>query len=83
MVFFSSIVNFLRTERETRATRTLLHAMDDHLLQDIGVRRDQIDSLVAEQRDLKREKATAEAQNRRNSRGSNSALGGRGLAAQH
>ncbi|HDL16936.1 MAG TPA: DUF1127 domain-containing protein [Rhizobiales bacterium] len=83
MVIFSSIVNFLRRERDYRTTRTLLHAMDDHLLQDIGVRRDQIDSLVAEQRALKREQAAIEAQNQRNSRGSNSTLGGRGLAAQH
>ena len=76
-------MKFLLTELATRATRTLLPAMDAHLLHYIGVLRDQIDSLVAEQRDLKREKAAAEAQNRRNSRGSNSALGGRGLAAQH
>jgi len=83
MVFFGSVMNFLRQARDQRVTSTLLHSMDDHLLQDIGVRRDQIDSLVAEQRKLNREKAAAEAQNRRNRRGSGSALGGHGLAAQH
>ena len=83
MVIVSSIMNFLRQSRSQRATRTLLHSMDDHLLQDIGIRRDQIDSLIAEQRALNRKQAAAEAQNRRNSRGSNSSLGGHGLAAQH
>lgn len=83
MVILSSILKFLRRERGYRATRTLLHSMDDHLLQDIGVRRDQIDSLVAEQRAYKRKQAAAGAQNRPTAPGSNSTLGGHGLAAQH
>jgi uncharacterized protein YjiS (DUF1127 family) len=80
MVLFSSIINFLNQEREYRATTSLLHAMDDHRLADIGIRRDQIDSLVAEQRELKRQKAASEAENRPTQR---PAVGGHGLAAQH
>ena len=80
MVLVSSILNFLRREREYRATSALLHSMDDHLLQDIGVRRDQIDSLLAEQRELKNKLAATEAEKRRNSYPTHS---GRGLAPQH
>ena len=80
MVLVSSILNFLRREREYRATSTLLHAMDDHLLQDIGVRRDQIDSLLAEQRVIKSKQAAAEAENRRKSYPT---FSGRGLSHQH
>ena len=81
MVLVSSILNYLRQERECRATSLQLHAMDDHRLADIGIRRDQIDSLVADKREIKRKNAAAEAQNKSNSQGS--ALGGHGLAAQH
>ncbi len=83
MVLFSSIINFLNQEREYRATSTMLHAMDDHLLQDIGIRRDQIDSLVAEQRELKRNAAANEAKTKRNTQTPGATLGGHGLAAQH
>ena len=80
MVLVSSILNYLRQERSYRATCTLLHAMDDHLLQDIGIRRDQIDSLVAEQRVIKRKNAAAEADNRRRSYPT---FSGNGLSHQH
>ena len=83
MVLVSSILNYLRQERDYRATRRVLHNMDDHLLRDIGVRRDQIDSLAHEQREISREHAAAEARNRRNRRGSTPSVGGHGLAAQH
>lgn len=80
MILVSSILNFLRNKREYRATSTLLHAMDDHLLQDIGVRRDQIDLLLAEQRVIKSKQAAAEAKNRRKSYPT---FSGRGLSHQH
>jgi uncharacterized protein YjiS (DUF1127 family) len=83
MVFVSSILNYLRQEREFRATSKQLHAMDDHLLADIGLRRDQINTLVAEQRKNKRTQAAAEAQNKRKTQTSGATLGGNGLAAQH
>lgn len=83
MVIVSSILNYLRQEREYRASCNLLHAMDDHLLQDIGIRRDQIDSLVAEQRELKRKAAASEAENKRDTQTPGAAIGGHGLAAQH
>jgi uncharacterized protein YjiS (DUF1127 family) len=83
MVLFSSILNYLSQVRETRATSTLLHAMDDHRLADIGIRRDQIDFLIVEQRESKRSKAAAEAENKRNSHSSGATLGGHGLAPQH
>ena len=83
MVLVSSILNYLRQQRYYRNTRTLLHNMDDHLLQDIGVRREQIDSLVLEQRENRRQQTEAEAQNRRITRGSRPTPGGHGLAAQH
>ena len=80
MVLVSSILNYMRQERKYRATCDLLHAMDDHRLADIGIRRDQIDSLVAAQREIKRKHAAAEAEDKRNSQ---AAVGGHGLAAQH
>ena len=83
MVLFSSILNFLNQEREYRATTSLLHAMDDHRLADIGIRRDQIDSLVTEQRELKRNAAASEAENKRNTQTPGANLGGHGIAAQH
>ena len=83
MVLVSSILNYLRQEREYRSTCNLLHAMDDHLLQDIGIRRDQIDSLVAEQREIKNRRAVAEAENRRNTPSSRPTFSGRGMAHQH
>ena len=83
MVLVSSILNYLRQERDYRATRSLLHNMDDHLLWDIGVRRDQIDSLALEQRKIRHGQAAAGARNRRNSRDSTPSVGGNGLAAQH
>jgi len=83
MVLFSSIINFLNQEREYRATTSLLHAMDDHRLADIGIRRDQIDSLVAEQRELKRKAAANEAKTKRSTQTPGATLGGHGLAAQH
>lgn len=81
MVLFSSFLNYLSQERKYRATSDLLHAMDDHRLEDIGVRRDQINALLAERRQLERQRLAAEAENKRNSR--SSTLGGRGLAPQH
>ena len=83
MVLFSSILNFLRQERKHRATCDLLHAMDDHRLADIGIRRDQIDSLLAEQREIKRNQAAAEAENKRNTQTPGASLRGHDLAAQH
>jgi uncharacterized protein YjiS (DUF1127 family) len=83
MVLVSSILNYLRQERDYRATSNLLHAMDDHILQDIGVRRDQIDSLISEQRAIKKKLAATEAENRRNTRSSGSTFSGRGLSPQH
>lgn len=80
MVLVSSILDYLRQERKYRATRSQLHAMDDHLLADIGIRRDQINSLVAEQRAIKGKLAATEAENQPASR---PAFSGRDLAAQH
>jgi len=80
MVLVSSILNYLRQVRTLRATSNLLHAMDDHLLQDIGIRRDQIDSLIAEQQEIKNKRAAAEAENRRKPY---PAYSGRGLSHQH
>ena len=80
MVLVSSILNYLRQVRTLRATSNLLHAMDDHLLQDIGLRRDQIDSLIVEQQEIKNKRAAAEAENRRKSY---PAYSGRGLSHQH
>ncbi len=83
MVLVSSILNYLRQKCDYHATSTLLHAMDDHLLRDIGIRRDQIDFLVAEQRETKRNAAASEAKTKRNTQTPGAALGGHGLAAQH
>ena len=83
MVLVSSILKYLRQQRDYRTTRTLLHNMDDHMLQDIGVRRDQIDSLILEQREIRRQQTAAEARDRRNRRGSRPTPGGHGIAAQH
>ena len=80
MVLVSSILNYLRQVRTLRATSNLLHAMDDHLLQDIGIRRDQIDSLIAEQQEIKNKRAAAEAEKRRKSYPT---FSGRGLSHQH
>jgi len=80
MVIVSSILNYLRQVRTLRATSNLLHAMDDHLLQDIGIRRDQIDSLIAEQQEIKNKRAAAEAEKRRKSYPT---FSGRGLSHQH
>ncbi len=83
MVIVSSILKFLRQKRDYRATRTQLHNLDDHMLWDIGVRRDQIDSLILEQREISRPQTAADTRDRRNRRGSRPAPGGQGLAAQH
>ncbi len=80
MVIVSSIVNYLRQARTMRAAGGVLHSVDDHLLQDIGVRRDQIDSLIAEQHVIKSKRAAAERENRRKSYPT---FSGRGLSAQH
>ena len=80
MVLVSSILNYLRQVRTMRATSNLLHAMDDHLLQDIGIRRDQIDALITEQQEIKNKRAAAEAEKRRKSYPT---FSGRGLSHQH
>ncbi len=80
MVIVSSILNYLRQARTMRATSKLLHSMDDHLLQDIGVRRDQIDSLITEQHVIKSKCAAAERENRRKSY---PAISGQGLTHQY
>ena len=36
MVLVSSILNYLRQERASRAASAMFRAMNDHLLQDIG-----------------------------------------------
>jgi len=83
MVIVSSILNYLRQKRDSRATGMLLHNLSDHMLQDIGVRRDQIDTLIHMQRENRRQQSALDAQNRRNRRGSRQTPGGQGLAAQH
>ena len=83
MILVSSILNYLRLERDRRATRTLLHAMDDHLLRDIGLRRDQIDTLVAEQREFNRQRAAADAESTRKTQTPDATFGDHGIAAQH
>lgn len=80
MVLVSSIINYLREMRTMRSTSRVLHSMDDHLLQDIGIRRDQIDSLISQRNKIKNKRATAERENRR---GSYPTFSGRGLSHQH
>jgi uncharacterized protein YjiS (DUF1127 family) len=83
MALVSSVINFLRRERDYRRTRTSLHGLDDRLLNDIGVRRDQIDTLALELRAIERRHGAAEAQDRRNQNALRKAVGGGGFAHQH
>ena len=83
MVIVTSLLNTLRQERGYRRTRSILHNMDDHRLQDIGVRRDQIDSLAFELREAERKRATADARKRRDEKRQGRTFGGHGLAPQH
>jgi len=83
MDIVSSIVRFMRQEVDLRRTRKSLHELDDRILQDIGVRRDEINSLTLQLRDNARAQAAAEAQNRRNDKAHKRGLGGGGFAAQH
>lgn len=83
MALVISIIDFLRRERDYRRTRSSLHSLDDRLLRDIGVRRDQIDSLAFQLREAQCRRADADARSRRNEETRRRPLDGRGLAAQH
>ena len=83
MEIVSSIINYLRRERGYRLTRSRLQQLDDRILQDIGLRRDQIDSLALKLRNDARAQHAADAQNRRNEKARKRGLGGGGFAAQH
>lgn len=43
MYILSSLLRAWRARRDRIRTRRELRALDDHMLQDIGIRRDQID----------------------------------------
>lgn len=83
MALVSSVIKFLRRERDYRRTRTSLHGLDDRLLNDIGVRRDQIDTLALELREIEGRHDAAEAQNRRNESARRKSAGEGGFAHQH
>ena len=82
MAIVSSVMSYLRREFGYRLTRRQLHELDDRILQDIGLRRDQIDTLALQLRDKARANDAAEAHNRHNEKAQKRGLGG-GLAAQH
>ena len=82
MAIVSSIMSYLRRELGYRVTRRQLHELDDRTLEDIGLRRDEIDGLALKLRNQARANDAAEAHNRRNEKAHKSGLGG-GLAAQH
>lgn len=83
MALVRSIIDYLRREHGYRRTRTSLHDLDDRILEDIGIRRDQIDTLAFRLRENERKYAAAEAQNRKNEKARHRTLGGSGLAPQH
>lgn len=83
MALVRSIIAYLRRERDYRRTRTCLHDLDDRILEDIGIRRDQIDTLAFELREHERRHAEVEAKDRRNEKERRDTLGGHGLAPQH
>ena len=82
MVIVSSIMSYLRRELGYRVTRRQLHELDDRTLQDIGLRREEIDGLALKLRNHARANDAAEAHNRRNEKARKGGVGG-GLAAQH
>ncbi|MDA7949014.1 MAG: DUF1127 domain-containing protein [Hyphomicrobiaceae bacterium] len=82
MAIVSSIMSYLRRELGYRVTRRQLHELDDRILQDIGLRRDEIDGLALNLREKARANHAAEAHNRRNEKAHKGGVGG-GLAAQH
>ena len=83
MAIVSSILSYLRRELGYRVTRRQLHELDDRTLQDIGLRRDEIDGLALKLRDEARVNDAAEAHNRRSENAHKRGVGGGGLAAQH
>lgn len=83
MVIVTSILDFVRRERNYRKTRSILHSMDDHRLRDIGIRRDQIDRLSYELRTEHRFDGTDKAHRTRGKRPNIRKFGGQGLAPQH
>ncbi len=83
MAIVSSILNYLRCEFGYRSTRRQLQELDDRTLQDIGLRRDEIDGLAMKLREEARANHAAEAHNRRNEKAHKRGVGGGGLAAQN
>lgn len=82
MSIVSSIMSSLRRELGYRVTRRQLHELSDRMLDDIGLRRDEIDTLALQLREKARANDAAEAHNRRNAKAQKRGVGG-GLAAQH
>lgn len=84
MAFLQTVWDYLRTAKDYRHTRRCLHNLDDRLLADIGLRRDQIDTLAHELYEVERKKTALEAENRKNEKSSRSgSFDGHGLAPQH
>lgn len=84
MAFLQTVLDYLRNAYGYKQTRTCLHNLDDRLLADIGLRRDQIDTLARDLYQAERKKTALEAENRRNEKSSRSgSFGGHGLAPQH
>lgn len=82
MELIKSYVEFLRRRREYRITRSSLHDLDDRLLADIGVRRDQIDTLARDLHKAELKRDAAAAQERKEEKARRNTMGGHGLAPQ-
>lgn len=83
MTLLTSLFDYLRRERNYRKTCRSLHQLDDRILHDIGLRRDQINSVACELYEAERQYSAANAQNRRQDKARRGAMGASGLAHQH
>lgn len=83
MALLTSIFDYLRRERDYRKTCKSLHQLDDRLLHDIGLRRDQINTVAYDLYEAERRHSAAKAQHRRQEKAGRGSMGGTGLAPQH
>ena len=83
MGLLTEIFDYFRRANDYRQTRAILHDLDDRILHDIGLRRDQIDSVARDLYETERRRSDAIAQNRRQDKARRGSMGGTGLAAQH
>jgi len=83
MTILTSLFDYLRRERNYRKTCKSLHQLDDRILHDIGLRRDQISSVARELYENERRHSAALVQNRRRDKAHRGPVGTSGLAHQH